>query len=406
MLRSLAGPRFSLSPSCRGRSTIAGPWPTDARNSLWRGFWATSLGTLASRVLGLVRDMATAALLGLGEGGVMDAFVVAFRVPNLLRRIFGEGALAASFLPVFSAELERDPRRAWQLLSVLFAWLAVVLVLARARRREALAPRWPGWRWQRPGDRQLDWPDGRMLPYLVCICLAAQASAALQALFSFRWPALSPVLLNVCWLAAVWGVAPCVSPDKLAQAYVIAGAILVSGVLQLAVQLPALREARISLRFRLVRQPRGDLAIGRSMVPITLGMAVTQLNTIVDSLIAWGLSAPPGGPRTIAWLGGAVGYPMQTGAAAAIYYGERFYQLPVALLGMADRHGHLSAARAGMRPAATAPDRRRPDAGAAAGVVRDLAGRRGDHAGRPATDAAAVRARRVHGRRRARAAAG
>src|SRR5580693_7364621 len=95
---------------------------------LWSGFWATSLGTLASRVLGLVRDMATAALLGLGEGGVMDAFVIAFRIPNLLRRVFGEGALAASFLPVFSAEFEREPRRAWQLLSALFAWLAIVLL--------------------------------------------------------------------------------------------------------------------------------------------------------------------------------------------------------------------------------------------------------------------------------------
>lgn len=100
--------------------------PRDAWR-LARDFWTTSLGTLASRVLGLVRDMATAALLGLGEGGVMDALVVAFRVPNLLRRIFGEGALAASFLPVFSHEFEIEPRRGWQLLSVLLAWLAVVL---------------------------------------------------------------------------------------------------------------------------------------------------------------------------------------------------------------------------------------------------------------------------------------
>ena len=97
------------------------PWPRRETWHVWSGFWATSLGTLASRVLGLVRDMATAALLGLGEGGVMDALVVAFRIPNLLRRIFGEGALAASFLPVFTAEHQRDPRRAWQLVSVLFA---------------------------------------------------------------------------------------------------------------------------------------------------------------------------------------------------------------------------------------------------------------------------------------------
>ena len=115
---------------------------------LWSGFWATSLGTLASRVLGLVRDMATAALLGLGEGGVMDAFVVAFRIPNLLRRVFGEGALAASFLPVFTHLDQQSPRRAWQLLSVLLVWLSVVLGAA-VLVGESICAAW----WWLGGDR-------------------------------------------------------------------------------------------------------------------------------------------------------------------------------------------------------------------------------------------------------------
>ncbi|MCL4195740.1 MAG: hypothetical protein KJZ87_28650, partial [Thermoguttaceae bacterium] len=80
------------------------------RHPLVSGAGITSLGTLASRVLGMVRDMATAALLGLSGGGVMDAFAVAFRIPNLFRRLFGEGALAASYLPVLTAEFERDRR--------------------------------------------------------------------------------------------------------------------------------------------------------------------------------------------------------------------------------------------------------------------------------------------------------
>ena len=112
---------------------------------LWGGFWVTSLSTLISRVLGLVRDMATAALLGLGEGGVMDAFVVAFRIPNLLRRIFGEGALAASFLPVFSGQFERDPHRAWQLVSVLLAWLARRFAPCCGRRLANTPPRGNSW---------------------------------------------------------------------------------------------------------------------------------------------------------------------------------------------------------------------------------------------------------------------
>ena len=87
----------------------------------------TSLGTLASRVLGMVRDMSMAALLGLVGGGVMDAFVIAYRIPNLFRRLFGEGALTASYLPVLSAELERDRPGAWRLASVIFTCLAIIL---------------------------------------------------------------------------------------------------------------------------------------------------------------------------------------------------------------------------------------------------------------------------------------
>jgi putative peptidoglycan lipid II flippase len=308
---------------------------TGETRHLWSGFWATSLGTLVSRVLGLLRDMATAALLGLGEGGVMDAFVISFRIPNLLRRIFGEGALAASFLPVFTAEYQRDSRRAWQLVSVLFTWLAIalaVLVLVG----ETFCAAFYLW-----GDRddnqtsQLVSLSATMLPYMIFICLAAQASATLQALLHFRWPAISPALLNVCWLAAVWGIAPRFAPDKLAQAHVIAAAIVVSGVLQFAVQLPALRA--LGFRFDYNWQSSRDAfwQVGRTMLPITLGMAVTQINTLLDSLIAWGLSAEAGASQTISWLGDGVYYPMQTGAAAAVYYGERFYQFPVGVLGLA-----------------------------------------------------------------------
>lgn len=301
---------------------------------LWGGFWATSLGTLASRVLGLVRDMATAALLGLGEGGVMDALVIAFRVPNLLRRIFGEGALAASFLPVFSAVHQRDPKQAWQLVSVLFTLLtiglgAVVLV------GEAACATLVWFVSDDAATLQLIGLTAALLPYMVFICLAAQASATLHALLHFRWPALAPVLLNVFWLAAVWFIAPRFAPDKLAQAYVIAAAILLSGVVQFGVQLPALGALGFRFDFNWPATRESVKQIGRTMLPVTLGLAVTQLNTLMDSLIAWGLSSPPGTSETIPWLAYDVSYPMQSGAAAAVYYGERFYQLPVGLLGVA-----------------------------------------------------------------------
>src|SRR5262249_9364202 len=94
---------------------------------LLTGTAITSAGTLVSRVLGLVRDMGTASLFGLAAGGVLDALVVAFRIPNLFRALFGEGALTASYLPVFSKVLEDDRPQAWQVFRATNFWLAGVL---------------------------------------------------------------------------------------------------------------------------------------------------------------------------------------------------------------------------------------------------------------------------------------
>ncbi len=301
--------------------------------TLWSGFWATSLGTLASRVLGLARDMATASLLGLG-GGVMDAFVVAFRIPNLLRRIFGEGALAASFLPVFTDLHQREPRTAWQLFSVLLVWLGVVLS-AVVLLGEAACGLW--W-WLADADTangQLVALLAAMLPYMVLICLAAQASAALQAMFEFRVPAMAPAILNICWLVAALVVAPRLADDQMSQALIIAAAVLVSGVLQIGVQVPALYRHGFRFNYDWSASRQAFWLVIRTMLPVALGLAVTQFNTLADSLIAWALSAEPGVPRTMSWGGADIAYPLQSGAAAAIYYGERFYQLPVGLLGVA-----------------------------------------------------------------------
>ncbi len=294
----------------------------------------TSLGTLASRILGMVRDMATAALLGLSGGGVMDAFVIAFRVPNLFRRLFGEGALAASYLPVLTAQLEKDRRAAWQLVSVGLTWLAVLLVLLVAAAEGACGLAWLVWG-DVPGAGLLVGLTAVIVPYMVFICLAAQVAATLHALGHFSTPALVPVLLNVCWLVGAWAVAPHFAPDKQAQAYVLAVSILAAGVLQLGVQLPVLRSFGFRYDYNWSRARSAIAEIARGMGPMVLGLAITQINTLLDSVIAWALSAAPEGPQRIGWLAGAVRYPMEQGAAAAIYYGERLYQFPLGVLGLA-----------------------------------------------------------------------
>ena len=290
------------------------------RRQLIAGLRVTSLGTLASRVFGMLRDVATAALLGLAGSGVMDAFVVAFRVPNLFRRLLGEGALAASYLPVLTATLEEDRKAAWQLASATFTMLAValaVLVVVGELLCLAIA--------SLAGDNtDLALVVGLlavMLPYAWFICLAAQFSATLHALGRFGIPALTPLILNVCWLTAALFVAPTVAATKPGQAYVLATAILVAGAVQAGWQIPLLRKLgfRFELNWNASREPIAQILSG--MGPMMLGLAVTQINTFLDSLIAWGLARDPNGPAQIPWLAGSVEYPLAQGAAAATYLG-------------------------------------------------------------------------------------
>lgn len=298
------------------------------------GLTATSLGTLASRLLGMCRDIATAALLGLSGNPVMDAFVIAFRIPNLIRRLFGEGALAASYLPVFAKDRGHSPNAGWQLATSVFSLLAIVLaalVLVGELLLALIAL-------QFDHDSRVALVAGLaavMLPYTIFMCLAAQFAATLQALGRFAVAALVPTIMNICWLVAVLGVAPYFEPDRAAQAYTIAVAVLVSGLLQAGVLAVALRRAgfRIMLDFASTKSSLKLVIAG--FLPTLLGLAIAQLNTLLDSGIAWLLSAPPDKAGPIAWLGDSLHYPMTQGATAAIYYGERMYQFPLGVLGIA-----------------------------------------------------------------------
>jgi len=308
--------------------------PMSERRQLLAGVRVVSLGTLASRVLGLVRDMVTAALLGMSAGGVMDAFVVAFRVPNLFRRLFGEGALTASYLPQFAAQWENDRRAAWQLASVAGLRLAGMLFALVLIGEGVCALLWLTLG-DRPGMPLVLGLSATMLPYSILICLAALAIATLHALGEFRLPALAPILLNLMWIAAAVWIAPVYVGDPQAQAFVLAVTVLVAGFVQLGVQWPALRHFgfRFDYNPTAVRQQMRQIVA--AMAPMLLGLAVTQINTLMDSLIAWGLSSSPEESGAVWWLGGAVDYPMRQGAASAVYYGERMYQFPLALLGLA-----------------------------------------------------------------------
>jgi putative peptidoglycan lipid II flippase len=306
--------------------------PTNHRSTLI-GFRITSLGTLISRVLGMVRDVATAALLGMSTGGVMDAFVIAFRVPDLFRRLFGEGALTASYLPALTHKLETDRASAWQLVSAMLN-VVVIGVGALVLIGELVC-----------GAMFLFYSDAGslplvvglaavMLPYAVLICLTAYVSTTLHALGQFSVPAFVTAVFNLCWLAAAWWIAPSLGPDRAAQAYVLAAAVVVGGCAQLAFQWPMLRRFGFRLRLGWRESLPEVRAVIVALVPTMLGLAVTQINTFVDSIMAWLLTTNVDGPTTISWLGG-VESPVRQGAAAAIYYSERLYYFPLGIVGLA-----------------------------------------------------------------------
>ena len=233
-----------------GRNDVPFPLPPSAspltigrmsrgtRHPLITGTVITSLGTLACRVLGMLRDMATAWLLGLG--GVADAFWFAFRIPNLFRQLFGEGAMTASSLPVLTSHLETDPGAARQLASVVVTLLALFLAGVVAAGELLCGLVWLIWG-HVPGVGLLMGLSAVMLPYLLLICVAAQLTTMLYSARHFTVPALSPALLNIVWLAAAWAAARWFADNQVAQAYLLAAAVLLAGAAQVAVQLPTLR---------------------------------------------------------------------------------------------------------------------------------------------------------------------
>ena len=291
--------------------------------------------TLLSRLLGMLRDIASARLFGTSP--VWDAFAIAFRIPNLARRLFGEGALSAAFLPVFAQELQRsggtDRRAAWQLASAVFTLLAAFLSLA------ALAGELVLWLFSRYGshNEQTELLLGLtavMLPYAVLICLAAQVSAVLHALGHFTWPALVPVVLNLCWIGSIWLIDPLFEPDRVAQAFALAACVVLAGVLQLTLQWPVLRGFGFRFDHRWHEATAGVKQVLWAMLPVALGLSVVQINALLDNLIAWGFSRAPDGTPWMP-LPIPIAYPLEPGAVSVLYYGERVYQFPLGVFGVA-----------------------------------------------------------------------
>lgn len=299
--------------------------PARQKQGIFSGLRIVSLCTLLSRVLGFIREMAIAGLWGLSP--VSDAFVGAFRIPNLARALFGEGALSAAFTPLFVREQEQHGRdAAMQLASSVFVWLGLWLTALVAAAELVLAATI----WLAPLSAELRlWLvlTALMLPYLPLICLTAQMGAVLNALGRFAWPALLPVLFNISSLAAIW-ILQRFNLTAEAQAHWLAGFVVLTGFLQLAAPWPQLWRLGFRVRGNWLTMRDRIRELLRMMAPVVIGLSITQVNTFCDTLIALVMSRPQD-VAVSAWQ------PLEFGTASALNLGQRLYQFPLGILGVA-----------------------------------------------------------------------
>ena len=269
--------------------------------------------TMASRLLGFLRDMLIAALAGTGP--VADAFFIALRVPNLFRRLFGEGAFNAAFVPEFSGILATEGapaarQFAQEAIAVMAFWLLLLTILGEVFMPQLMALLAPGFA-DVPGKQDLTIALARItFPYVFLICLAALLSGVLNGLDKFAAAAAAPMVFNGVSIAAMLLLTPYVPT----VGHSLAWGVSISGVLQLALLAWAVRRSGMALHVPRPRLTPNMRILLRRMGPGLLGAGVTQLNLAVDVVIVSFL--PPG-------------------SASLLYYADRVNQLPLGVIGTA-----------------------------------------------------------------------
>src|ERR1700761_1407648 len=269
--------------------------------------------TLISRVLGFARDMLIAALIGTGP--IADAFFVALKLPNLFRRLFGEGAFNAAFIPAFSGLLHTEGAAAarqfaQEAFAVMAFWLGAMTILGEIFMPQLMVVLAPGFADDPPKFALAIDLSRITFPYLVLICLAALVSGVLNGLERFTAASASYVLFNIVSIACMLWLTPYVPT----VGHALAWGVTASGVAQLGLLMWALRRAGMALRLPRPRLTPQIRVLLRRMLPGLIGAGVTQLNLAVDVIIASLLPA---------------------GTVSLLYYADRVQQLPLGVIGTA-----------------------------------------------------------------------
>lgn len=283
------------------------------RRGLLRSSAVTGSMTFVSRILGLVRDVVLARIFGPGDGA--DAFFLAFKIPNFLRRLFAEGAFNQAFVPVLSEyRSTRSLAQVQELINAVAGYLGVVLLLITAV--VVLAAPWIAipiaYGFTADPVKFALFVDMLRItfPYLLLISLTAFAGSILNSYDRFAIPALTPALLNLSLIASALLLSPYFSQPEVALAW----GVLIAGISQLLFQLPFLVRLQLMPRPRLVKGHEGVGRIIKLMIPALFGVSVSQINLLLDTFIASLLVA-----GSVSWL----------------YFSERLMDLPLGIFAVA-----------------------------------------------------------------------
>ena len=281
--------------------------------ALWRSTFIVSAMTMLSRVLGLVRDIVLMNVFGAGKD--FDTFVVAFRIPNFFRRLFAEGAFSQAFIPILTeykttklhTEVQILISRVFGCLLLAMSTLTLIAMIAAPAILYLYAPGFHS----DPVKFDLAVDMFRLtIPYLMFMSLTAFASSILNSYGSFASPAFSPVLLNLAMIAGAWLLTPYMAEPIMA----LGGAVVVAGILQLAIQIPELWNKKLLIPPKIDFKHEGVDRILKLMLPALFGVSVTQINLLLNTI----------------WASF-----MQDGSVSWLYSAERMTELPLGLIGVA-----------------------------------------------------------------------
>ena len=279
----------------------------------------------------MLRDMSFAYFLGAGD--LMDIWVIAFKIPNLARRLFGEGAASSSLIPIYSEQLHKDRRQAKALANTVATVIFVLLTIIVLAGEVFI---WIYYKFFAPFEstKQMFALAGIMLPYMILICEVAILAGILNTHRHFAAPAAAPILLNIFLIGSlgISGWVFGIEPQR--QIFIVAGAVIIAGLAQLAIQIPALRANGISIRPQWAVKSAAFKKVIFLMGPMILGLTVTQLNTLIDDIIAKCLSGSGDKGNFFTLLGTQIYYPLKAGAVSHLFYAQRLYQFPLGVLGI------------------------------------------------------------------------